>query len=356
MWHAGNGRWADLQLYRFRDNLAKLGYPRDRTSGADLRRSRRWAVRGGDHLVVSERARVTHDQRRRCLGRSDRELAWSATARCHGGPGNGNDLPGDQRGPPDGVRRLPQLEHGAGRAQWWTRCSTTPAIRSLWHWRAPAWRQRWAPHRLRDPRVVSAADRIVRAAAPGSLLSVLGARVTAARIGDLRVPVLASGEMESQIQVPFEVAEPAIALAMDSSSGPMQAGVAVKPASPSIFVDRDGSPLLMDAESGLMLDASTPARPGTRVQILATGLGRVTPGWPSGLAAPLQNPPRVSAPVRVYLDRESLEVKRATLAPGYVGMYLIEVELPRIVNSGTSELYLEIESEQSNRVQLWLEP
>ncbi len=34
-----------------------------------------------------------------------------------------------------------------------------------------------APHRLSDPRVVSAADLLARAAAPGTLLSVMGARV-----------------------------------------------------------------------------------------------------------------------------------------------------------------------------------
>ena len=34
-----------------------------------------------------------------------------------------------------------------------------------------------APHRLRDPRVVSTADWVARATAPGALVSVLGARV-----------------------------------------------------------------------------------------------------------------------------------------------------------------------------------
>ena len=36
-----------------------------------------------------------------------------------------------------------------------------------------------APHRLRDPSVVSAADMIKRAVAPGSLVSILGAQVDA---------------------------------------------------------------------------------------------------------------------------------------------------------------------------------
>jgi uncharacterized protein (TIGR03437 family) len=105
-----------------------------------------------------------------------------------------------------------------------------------------------------------------------------------------------------------------------------------------------------------MLDAGSPARSRTRVQVLVSGLGGVEPKWPTGLAAPLQDPPRVVTPVRAYLDRQAVEVVRATLAPGYVGLYLVELELPAIVNRGPAELYLEAAQQTSNRVRLWLEP
>jgi uncharacterized protein (TIGR03437 family) len=51
-----------------------------------------------------------------------------------------------------------------------------------------------------------------------------------------------------------------------------------------------------------------------------------------------------------------VEVLRAELAPGYVGLYLIEVRIPSIVNRGPAELYLEAAGVPSNRVRLWLEP
>ena len=60
--------------------------------------------------------------------------------------------------------------------------------------------------------------------------------------------------------------------------------------------------MVLDADAGVLLDAMRPARSGSRIQILATGLGRVRPEWPTGLAAPLDNPPRVVADVRLYLD------------------------------------------------------
>ncbi len=49
-----------------------------------------------------------------------------------------------------------------------------------------------APHRLRDPSVVSAADMIKRAVAPGSLVSILGAQVDSVQTGGIAAPVLAA--------------------------------------------------------------------------------------------------------------------------------------------------------------------
>jgi uncharacterized protein (TIGR03437 family) len=213
-----------------------------------------------------------------------------------------------------------------------------------------------APHRAATLRIVNAADFSTRPAAPGSLVSVLGLAVRSARAGDLEFPILASSDSGTQMQVPFEAVGPSLGLALDSASGPVAVGLPVRPASPAIFVDRDGAPMLLDADTGLMLDATNTARSNARIQILATGLGRVKPQWLTGLAAPLENPPAVIAKVQAYLDRAPIEVTRATLAPGYVGFYLIELQLPALVNAGPAELYLTTDGEESNRVRVYLEP
>ena len=137
---------------------------------------------------------------------------------------------------------------------------------------------------------------------------------------------------------------------------PEQHWPAVQPASPAIFLDRDGAPMVLDADTGLMLDSANTAHSNTRIQILATGLGQVKPHWPTGLAAPLENPPAVAATVRAYLDRTPVEVTRATLAPGYVGLYLIELQLPALVNAGPAEFYISADGQESNRVRVHLEP
>src|SRR5207245_1260717 len=76
-----------------------------------------------------------------------------------------------------------------------------------------------APHRLRQMRLVNAADFSSRAAAPGSLVSVIGGKITRAQSGELNFPVLDASDTESQIQVPFEVsfASP-LSLALDPGS------------------------------------------------------------------------------------------------------------------------------------------
>ena len=209
-----------------------------------------------------------------------------------------------------------------------------------------------APHRLRDPSVVSAADLITRAVAPGSLVTILGAKVAAVQANGLPAPVLAATATETQVQIPFDAR--GISLSLDA--GLHLPSLPLADAAPVIFVSRDGSPMLVDAEKGVLLDAMTPAHSGTRVQILAAGLGQVVPSWPAGVPAPRDNPPRVAGTVHAFLDRMPVEVIRAELAAGYIGFYLVEINIPRISNYGPAELYLDVDGAPSNRVRVYIEP
>ena len=213
-----------------------------------------------------------------------------------------------------------------------------------------------APHRFLDPKLVNAADETGRPAAPGSLLSLLGARAQSAQTANGPAPVLNNSGADTQIQVPFNASGDSFALNMSAPNGAIARNIALKTVSPAIFVDPDGTPMLLDADSGVFLDAMRPAHSGSHVQILATGLGRVKPDWPTGLAAPVQDPPKVAAEVHAYLDGQPVTVTNAELAPGYVGFYLVEIELPRIVNYGPAQLYLEAGGQQSNAVRIYIEP
>jgi uncharacterized protein (TIGR03437 family) len=210
-----------------------------------------------------------------------------------------------------------------------------------------------APHRTRTIRLVNGADLSDRAAAPGSLISILGTRVTKSSGG---YPILASSEQSSQLQVPFDASAGRLSLTLETSAGQWSAPLVIKSAAPAIFVDSEGSPLILDAASGLVLDPNVAVRASSTIQIMVTGLGRVTPEWPTGVPAPLDAPPTVVATVTAFLDGSPVKVTRATLAPGYVGYYVVEMEIPAIVNRGASELRLVMNGEESNRVKLFLEP
>ncbi len=213
-----------------------------------------------------------------------------------------------------------------------------------------------APHRQRSVQIVNAADFSTRPAAPGSLLSVFGAHVNSAAAGGLNYPVLAAQDTQSQIQVPFEAVGPSVALALETAAGSVRVNQAVLPVSPAILVSRDGVAEIIDADTNLPIDGKNTAHSNGRIKIMATGLGRVHPDWPTGQAAPLQNAPAVAATVRAYLDGTPLQVTKAALAGGYVGFYEIEVQLPSITNAGTSELKISADGQESNKVQIVIEP
>jgi len=208
-----------------------------------------------------------------------------------------------------------------------------------------------APHRRQSPSVVSAADLAPRAAAPGSLMSVLGPADAAVRGA---VSLSAEGG-ETQVQVPFNVQGRELALTVATAARTWNLSVPLERSAPAIF-ERDGQPMVLDGDSGILVDPLTPLRSGMRIQLLATGLGRVEPNWPAGVEAPFDAPPRVVESVSVLLDRVPLEVTRATLAPGYIGFYLIEARLPELVDRGTAELTLAAGGRESNRVRVYIEP
>lgn len=235
------------------------------------------------------------------------------------------------------------VELDAGETQLWAAIEGLGLYRTL------------APHRGLDPKVVSSADWTARAAAPGALFSVKGVRVSEASAGGLSVPVLAARDNESEIQIPFNAPGATISLAVNGPQGNREfSSIALLPAAPAIFED-DGTPLIEDAERGVMVDGMHPARSRMRLRIYASGLGRVRPDWPAGVAAPADNTPQVIAPVTVYWNLEQVEVTRAVLAPELTGVYWVEIELPALLDSGMVDLYLRVDGQDSNHVRLYAE-
>ena len=209
-----------------------------------------------------------------------------------------------------------------------------------------------APHRANGLQLVNSADDSTRAAAPGSLVSVVGPKVNAVSSAARSWPLWSS----SQFQVPYDAVGPTVSVALETTAGRMIRDLPMQPVSPAIFVV-DGVPMIFDADSGMLLDHNV-AHPGQRLHVLVNGLGRVRPDWPAGMPAPKDNPPEVVAAVQAYLDRGQVPVARATLAPGleYIGMDLVEIQLPVVANYGAMELHIAADGHESNHVQIVIAP
>ncbi|MBE0656286.1 MAG: hypothetical protein IH602_01275 [Bryobacteraceae bacterium] len=214
---------------------------------------------------------------------------------------------------------------------------------------------RLSPHTLERPRVLHSADFSDGEAAPGSLLTLSGSSADRVTANTAEAPVLSSSIEESQFQLPYDLSGDSVRLAVAREGGALAFPLRLKAASPAILADREGTPFVLDAGSGVAIDAMNPLRGGMTIQILATGLGRVTPEWPAGLPAPASNPPRVAAEVKVLIDGVPLEDVEARLAPGYVGFYLIEARLPAMLDSGPAELRVEVGASASGPVRVYVE-
>lgn len=200
-------------------------------------------------------------------------------------------------------------------------------------------------------RALSAADLSARPAAPGSLLTVLGADAVRARADGQLAPILGAGHGQTQLQLPFELSGRTLRLQLDESNARHAINMALEDVSPAIFVV-GGEPLILDAGTGAWIGWNQPARPGGNILVMATGLGKVDPPWPAGVPSPERDPPRPIATISALLDSLPARVVSAQLASGYIGIYVVEVEVPLGATTGRGQLSLLAAGRTSNQVGL----
>jgi len=92
------------------------------------------------------------------------------------------------------------------------------------------------------------------------------------------------------------------------------------------------------AAQGGAFPGAHPARAGETVLIYATGLGPVTPSLPSGLDAGANGTatPTLSTTPTVRIGGQTATVASASLAQGFVGLYLLRVVVPSGSQTGTA--------------------
>ena len=85
-----------------------------------------------------------------------------------------------------------------------------------------------------------------------------------------------------------------------------------------------------------LVTASNPASPGDALLIFCTGLGTVSPAVAAGAATPASPLSHTNNPVTVTIGGQSATVLFAGLAPGFVGLYQVNVTVPKGIAPATN--------------------
>jgi uncharacterized protein (TIGR03437 family) len=202
---------------------------------------------------------------------------------------------------------------------------------------------------------VNAASLAQGAIAPGTIISISGANFavsplsasslplptilgnTSVTFNGVAAPLFSVSASQIYAQAPFNL--PAGVASIQVSQGSVLSAaqtVNVAAASPGIFiVDRAiSAAAVLHAADYSLVTSSSPARPGEYLLIYCTGLGAVGTSVASGAMAPSVPPDSTVQPPTVSIANLSANVTFAGLAPGFVGLYQINVQAPAGLPTG----------------------
>ena len=175
----------------------------------------------------------------------------------------------------------------------------------------------------------------VQSASTMPLPTVLGN--TSITFNGVAAPLFSVSASQIYAQAPFNLPAGVASIQVSQGSALSAAQtVNVAAASPGIFiVDRAiSAAAVLHAADYSLVTSSSPARPGEYLLIYCTGLGAVGTSVASGAMAPSVPPDSTVQPPTVSIANLSANVTFAGLAPGFVGLYQINVQAPAGLPTG----------------------
>jgi uncharacterized protein (TIGR03437 family) len=212
------------------------------------------------------------------------------------------------------------------------------------------------------PVVNAASQRAGGVVAPGSLIAINGERLAARReeaagpplpsslggvtvtLGGRELPLRLVSESQIEAVVPFALETNASHQLVVRRDGfvSLPEAVAVAEAQPGIFTQdaagRGQIYVLPESGEPVLATPSKPATAGSRIVILATGLGAVTAE---------DAPARVALPVAVTIGGAAAEVLGAELQPERPGVYLVTAVVPPGLTAGDQPVVIRVAGQSS---------
>jgi uncharacterized protein (TIGR03437 family) len=211
--------------------------------------------------------------------------------------------------------------------------------------------------------VVNAAD-YTPTVAPGMLIAVFGDSMaskvssaagtplptaldgTSVEVNGQAIPLFFVSPKQINAQMPFGISGQVQVRVRTAVALSTPATVTVAASAPRLFtktMDGKGEPILVHNADWSPVSATSPARPGEYLILFLTGLGAVSPAIPAGQAGgdngkngPLNQLP-VGA-VTVAFGGRQVAISFAGLAPGFVGLYQVNFQVPADMPRGTFAL------------------
>ena len=171
-------------------------------------------------------------------------------------------------------------------------------------------------------------------------------------VNGVAAPLLYVSPVQINAQIPFETAAGTAQIQVSSSAGTATLKVQVAPAAPAIFTlnsEGSGAGAIEQGLTGQLVTNSNPAAAGEIISVYCTGLGAVNPPAVTGAAAPVP-PPQTVLQVQAYIAGVPAQVTYAGLAPGFAGLYQINVQVPANTPSGVQDLQVWEAGASSNAV------
>ncbi len=205
--------------------------------------------------------------------------------------------------------------------------------------------------------------------APGGIISIFGDRLsddavagpvprvtelnrTVVALGGLALPLLYVGQQQINAIVPYGI-PPNSTQQLIVQNGPdltVPLSLPVAAAQPAVFsTDNSGKGQgHVYSSAGLLANAANPVHAGDALVIYCAGLGEVAPAVPAGFVAPADPLSRTVSPVTATIGGQDAQVLFAGLAPGYTGLYQVNVVVPEGVTPGdAAELVLTVAGQSS---------
>ena len=139
-------------------------------------------------------------------------------------------------------------------------------------------------------------------------------------IDGVRAPIISMNSDQAVIQIPWDIPTGTAPVAISSSGMSNTAQTAVVPEAPAI--------LAVEHADGKAVTAEAPARPGEALVVYATGLGEIDAELSPGAAAASNVLVHLREIPEVRLGNNPVQVLFAGLAPGYIGLYQVNLVVP----------------------------